>query len=176
MDKNRDKLSGNYIAGFVDGEGCFALKFRKDIKQNKGNKKFREYFYWGVEFVIQLRSDDIEILRLIKGTLKCGNINTLKNGEQARYSVQNAKENYEKIVPFFRKHRMFGKKGLDFELWAQAVAILYKHKNTELNIKKGVRGFINKQISRESMDKLGQLRNDMLTYKAKRDKDFKWGN
>lgn len=171
----KNKLSGDYIAGFVDGEGCFALKFRKDIKQNKGNKKLREYFYWGVEFVIQLRSDDIEILRLIRETLDCGSVHTLKNGDQVRYSVQNSKENHNKIVPFFRKYPIRGKKGLDFELWAQAVKILHKHKDTDLNIKKGVRGFVIKSMNKEDEGNLHKIRNEMLVYKSKRGKDFKWG-
>jgi intein-encoded DNA endonuclease-like protein len=31
----KEKLPGDYIAGFVDGEGCFALKFSKETKRNR---------------------------------------------------------------------------------------------------------------------------------------------
>ena len=85
--KNKFGLSGDYIAGFVDGEGCFALKFRKDRKQNKSNNTIREYFYWGVEFVITLRTDDIDVLKSIMKILKCGSV--IKVGNSARYSIQN---------------------------------------------------------------------------------------
>jgi len=39
-----EKLPGDYIAGFVDGEGCFALKFRRDYKSKRKSKP--EYFYF----------------------------------------------------------------------------------------------------------------------------------
>lgn len=40
-------LPGDYIAGFVDGEGCFALKFRRDVRHDRpGNP---EYYYWDIE-------------------------------------------------------------------------------------------------------------------------------
>src|SRR3990167_10117902 len=98
---NKDsKLSGDYIAGFVDGEGCFALKFRRDRQKNVGSKKVRKYFYWGVEFAIVLRSDDDNILKLIKNELDCGSITYPQNGEQVRYSIQNTKDLAEKIIPF----------------------------------------------------------------------------
>ena len=32
-----ERLPGDYIAGFVDGEGCFALKFSKETKRNRPN-------------------------------------------------------------------------------------------------------------------------------------------
>ncbi len=175
MNKNL-KLSGDYIAGFVDGEGCFALKFRKDRKQNLGNKKLREYFYWGVEFAIVLRSDDIQILELIKDELGCGSITHANNGAQVRYSIQNTKDLAEKIVPFFKQHELRAKKAADFDLWSQAVEILNKHKNGVLNIKTGIRGFVKKELPKEDEEKLMNLRNKMLDYKSNRSKNFRWGS
>ncbi len=171
-----EKIPGDYVAGFVDGEGCFALKFRRDSKQNLGNKKIREYFYWGVEFAIALRPDDAEILKLIKNTLGCGSINYTKNGEQARYSVQGVRENLNKIVPFFKKHKLYAKKRHDFELWSQAIEILTKYNDGILNIQKGTRGFTKKEIKQDDLRKLEDLRNRMIKYKARREKDFMWGS
>ncbi|HXK40897.1 MAG TPA: LAGLIDADG family homing endonuclease [Candidatus Paceibacterota bacterium] len=174
MNKN-SKLSGDYIAGFVDGEGCFALKFRKDIKYNTDNK-FREYYYWGVEFAIVLRSDDVHILELIKDKLCCGSITYAKNNEQVRYSIQNTKDLSEKVVPFFKQHRLMAKKAVDFVLWSQAVEILNKHKTGILNVQVGTRGFIKKELSEEDDNKLTKIRNQMLNYKSSRNKKFKWGS
>src|SRR3989344_1567788 len=136
MNKNL-KLPGDYIAGFVDGEGCFALKFRRDRQKNVGSQKVREYFYWGAEFVIQLRSDDSRILNLIKDVLSCGSVNFLKKSEQVRYSVQNIKDLKEKIVPFFEKYPIRGKKGSDFDLWSRGIKILNKHRDGLLNVQEG---------------------------------------
>gem|GEM_PF-6727427 len=41
-------ISGEYVAGFVDGEGCFALKFRRDVRRDRMGSP--EYFYWDAEF------------------------------------------------------------------------------------------------------------------------------
>ena len=49
-------LPGNYIAGFVDGEGCFSLFYRKDIKKFKKSQKI--YYEWKACFAIVSRIDD----------------------------------------------------------------------------------------------------------------------
>jgi len=170
------KLSGDYIAGFVDGEGCFALTFRKDTKYNVTNSKPREYYYWGVQFAIVLRSDDVHVLELIKEKIGCGSITYTKNGAQVRYSVQNTKDLLEKVVPFFRQYKLIAKKALDFDLWSQAVEILNKHKNGILNVQTGTRGFIKKELPKEDIEKLINIRNKMLNYKSGRNKKFKWGS
>ncbi len=174
MNKNF-KPSGDYIAGFVDGEGCFALKFRRDRQKNVGNQKVREYFYWGAEFAIQLRSDDFKILGLIKEALGCGSVNFLKKSGQVRYSVQNIKDQKEKIVPFFDKYSILGKKGPDFDLWSRGIKILSKHRDGLLNVQEGRRGFIKKELSEKDREELEMIRNQMLVYKSRRTKPFKWG-
>ncbi|MBI2676988.1 MAG: LAGLIDADG family homing endonuclease [Candidatus Yanofskybacteria bacterium] len=177
MDKNTvAKLPGNYIAGFVDGEGCFALKFRRDKKQNKNNKKFREYFYWNTEFAIVLRSDDFNILNLIKETFGCGSVVIIKKQNQVRFSVQNPKDLVEKIIPFFKRHKLYAKKGIDFQLWSCAVKIVNKNRREGLNVTKGQRGFTKKEMNGLDHKKLQEIRNRMMFYKSQREKPFKWGN
>lgn len=175
MDKKEEKLPGDYLAGFIDGEGCFALKFRIDRKRNKGNGKLRTYFYWGVEFAVVLRSDDSDILSQIKNTLECGSINLSKGGDQIRFSVQNAKDAVEKIIPFFIKYKLRAKKLEDFKLWAEAATILNKYKDGLLNVRKGQRGFTKKELSHIDSQRLNKIRHQMLIYKSKRPRDFKWG-
>lgn len=65
--KKMEKLSGDYIAGFVDGEGCFALKLRREIRYERKNKP--TYIYWDAEFAIVLREDDKEILKKRHGKI-----------------------------------------------------------------------------------------------------------
>ena len=59
-----EKLPGDYIAGFIDGEGCFALKFRRDVRRERKNNPV--YYYWDIEFAVVLRGDDKDILNNIK--------------------------------------------------------------------------------------------------------------
>lgn len=123
MDNNI--LPGDYIAGFVDGEGCFALKFRRDVKKNRIGQP--AYFSWDVEFAVVLRSDDLEILKQIQKTLGCGKI-YICGRSQARYCVDSVFDLFGKIVPFFEKYPLRAKKKKDFELWREAV-IMFERKS-----------------------------------------------
>lgn len=171
---NNKNLPGDYIAGFVDGEGCFVLKYRRDQKRNKINNKVRTYFYWGIDFVITLRGDDAGILRLIQGTIGCGNISNTKMGDQVRFSVQDTSKAKEIIVPFFNKFKLRAKKRNDFIIWCKAVEILYKYRDGKPNSLKGTKGFIKKQINNEDQKKLQSLRLKMLKYKANRPNPYRW--
>lgn len=166
------KPTPDYIAGFVDGEGCFALKFRRDFKDKR--KKQKEYFYWTAEFAIVLRSDDSDILRYIKETLRCGNINFAKNRNQVRYSVQDIEKLKNIIIPFFKTNRLFGKKQYDFDLWSEAVEILYKTKRgNTINSKTGTRGFLYTNWNLKDLEKLKDIHQKMKPIKS-RVKEWKW--
>ena len=94
-------LNNHYIAGFVDGEGCFALNYRTDKRYNSDGNKIYEYHYWTTEFAIVLHPLDADLLGLIKDSLGIGNISFKRAGDQVRYSVQNTAELNNIIVPFF---------------------------------------------------------------------------
>lgn len=94
------QLPGDYIAGFVDGEGCFALNFRRDLRSERKNQP--DYFYWRAEFAITLREDDKEILYLIKNTLGCGKVHDSNSRGAVRYQVSKFDDLAEKIMPFFK--------------------------------------------------------------------------
>ncbi len=161
MNKTQSKtLSGDYIAGFVDGEGCFDLQFRKDVRHERTNKPV--YYGWRYQFVIVTRKDDEELLRKIKNTLNCGTIHFAR-GDQARYSVQDIENLNSIIIPFFRKYPLSGKKNKDFELWAEAIKILYQNK-----------GKFIKKWSKEDFLRLIEIQKLMQKYKAKRPQGFKW--
>lgn len=124
-------LNDSYIAGFVDGEGCFALNYRADRRYDDDGNKLYEYHYWKTEFAIVLHPSDAGLLNLIKERFGVGNISFKRAGDQVRYSVQNTSELHDVIVPFFEKNPLFGTKAKDFELWSQAVKLLYAHRQKE---------------------------------------------
>jgi len=99
MNQNQTKtLSGDYIAGFVDGEGCFDLQFRRDVRHERVNRPV--YYGWRVQFVIVTRLDDEGLLKQIKDTLNCGSINFAR-GDQDSFSVQDIDNLYNIIIPLF---------------------------------------------------------------------------
>ena len=163
-----DLPSGDYIAGFVDGEGCFALNLRRDVRhERKGNPV---YYSWKAAFIIVLHKGDCELLEKIKRVLGCGSIHTSAGrGTQCRYQVTNINELEYGIIPFFQKHKLHGKKRNDFTIWSKAVNILAKYKNRrgKVNIEKGTRGFNKIEWTKEDMHKLIESRDQMNKYKTK---------
>ena len=162
-----ETVSGDYIAGFVDGEGCFALKFRRDIRYDRKNKPV--YYYWSIEFAISLRSDDVGILETIKNTLGCGTI-SINNSGIARYAVTERDELIRKIVPFFDRNRLRAKKRNDYELWKEALNILERNRQKRNDSKKG---FSKIEWSKKDIDRLIEIQESMREYKSNRN-ELKW--
>jgi|GEM_PF-494099 len=169
--KKQSILPGNYIAGFVDGEGCFDLQFRRDVRHERPNKPV--YYGWKVQFAVVARDDDEELLKNLQNTLKCGAI-YFARGDQVRYSVQDIENLYNIIIPFFKKYTLHGKKKKDFELWTEAVKIIYRNKRKTMNIKKGIRGFTKTNWDKKDFYRLIEIQKSMQKYKAKRVQGFKW--
>src|SRR4030042_4501080 len=149
------KITGEYIAGFVDGEGCFSLTYRKD----KG-----KYFYWKASFIIALRKDDKNILENIKEYFSYGNISYSR--ENIRFEIADPDILSKKVIPFFDKHQLIGKKNNDFNLWREAVQIIVKNKRKSINSSKGHRGFTKNEWDENDLLRLSQIRNNMQSYKG----------
>ncbi len=162
-------LPVDYVSGFVDGEGCFSLNFRQDLKKDRPHSP--RYFRWHAVFAISLRADDDNLLKLIKGTLACGDISYSKHLVQ--YQVQDADDLQDKIVPFFRLHKLYGKKAKDFDLWCEAVEIIARNKKSGVNLEKGKKGFIKVVWDAADIKRLKEIRITMKRYKSK-GKAFKW--
>lgn len=171
LEDKKETLSKDYVAGLTDGEGCFDLQFRKDVHTKKSVQ--RVYYYWKVQFVINLRKDDQELLEKTKGIFNCGLIHFTKNDE-VRYSIQKVEELHNIIVPFFKEHSLHGKKKKDFELWAEAVNLIFKNKRKSVNVEKGKRGFRKTEWDAEDFARLLEIQKEMEKYKSKRANTPKW--
>ena len=152
-----EKMPGDYIAGFVDGEGCFALKFRRDIKRGRINKP--AYFYWDIEFAILLKSDDKDVLYKIQDVLGCGKVGNIDKRGLVRYSVNNISDLSDKIVPFFQKYPLRAKKRHDFELWREAVVIFKRSQRL---------------WDQKTLQRLMEIREAMKQYKGGNRSNWKW--
>ncbi|MBI4100486.1 LAGLIDADG family homing endonuclease [Candidatus Microgenomates bacterium] len=117
-------LSPWYIVGFTDGEGCFAIL----ITKHKTKKTGRDA---NLCFEIELRADDKPILELIQKRLDCGRIVELNYDRygwkpHVKFVVRKQGDILHKVIPFFKKFPLKGKKGKDFELFCQAAEIFRK--------------------------------------------------
>jgi len=167
QENNDKKISGDYIAGFVDGEGCFSLTMRKDKEK---------YFNWKALFAIELREDDKNILNLIKEYFNCGSISLSSRG-MVRYQISNASDLLDIIVPFFSLHCLIGKKGSDFILWKEAIEIINKNKKKKTNSIIGKKGFVKNNWNKDDLDRLNEIRKEMLLFKCNnKNRVFKYGS
>lgn len=144
------KLPPDYVCGFVDGEGCFTIVISKH-KQKKLGLDAR------LHFEIELRDDDEEILKSIQETLNCGriyNLNLDRYGwnSHVEFKVSSIKEIQGKLIPFFRKHSLRGKKRKSFEFFVQAADLFSRREH----------------LTKEGIEKLLSIRQKMNRYSKKR--------
>ena len=117
-DIDRDSF-GNWLSGFVDGEGCFQLYVAKD-----------RYKTPHARFAIVLRQDDRQILDLIQSYWACGGILSRVSHKRSinpcvHYQVQRASD-LAHLVAHFDKYPLRAKKAQDFLVWKRAVLLWNK--------------------------------------------------
>ena len=104
-----------WVAGFVDGEGCFYVKTSK----TKLGYKVNAYFY------IAQHIRDIALLESLIIYLNCGLVETVKTRPtQSTYVVYKTSDITNKIIPFFETYSLRGKKLLDFYDFKKVVNIV----------------------------------------------------
>lgn len=121
-DWNIDKVNpedGAWIAGIVTGEGCFVI--------NRTSTDFK----------VGLRADDKEVLEFIKATMDLpSEIRTYSNklrrsrgelaGDESRMFCTNRQVARLRVVPFFNRFQLRGRKALDFAIYREAIEFLCK--------------------------------------------------
>lgn len=114
-------LNPYYVAGFVDGEGCFCISL---------SKRYRPIPEVRLMFEIELREDDEPILVEIKRTLWCGTLHRLEYERYAKWrphvklKVSNFRDISTKVIPFFKRYPLRAKKRFDFERFCQVAELI----------------------------------------------------
>ena len=122
----KTKISDEYFAGFVDGEGCFYVGFgrREDLPLK-----------WQVitEFHLSQNPKGLNVLEGFRKRLGCGYIkpNHSKNPRDKSWVlvIKDRKDLTEKVVPFFEEHPLHSKKQADFKVFAKVLEIINKGKH-----------------------------------------------
>ncbi len=119
------EVFGNWLAGFIDGEGCFSLS----VHDVEGRATYH------ASLTITLRLDDYPILRRIKRFLQSGKIHVqpvtacgeAKNAKpQAMYRVQSVQHLVECVIPMLQRCPLQAKKKRDFLIWRKGVRLLWR--------------------------------------------------
>lgn len=124
------KLNPWYITGLVEGEGCFCINISKHKTKKIG-------FDARLMFEIEMIIDDKPLLEKLQSQLQCGNIYVLNYERYSwrphvKYAVKSNSDIQEKIIPFFKKFKLVGKKRKDFEFFCQACEIFKRRDHLKI--------------------------------------------
>jgi len=134
------KLSPDYIIGFIDGEGSFSVSVSK-------HKTLKRRLEIRPEFEMELRADDREILERIRYTLGCGRIYHLGYERygwypHAKMKISNIKDLTEVLLPFIDRHPLQAKKRFVYKLFREIVLMVKAKKHLTEN---GFRSILKKR-------------------------------
>ena len=105
---------GSFLSGFALGEGSFMLVCRP-----RGDYSRR----WKISAAFNVSQKDRAPLDLFRDTLGCGALRRAGN-DGWYWEVNRLSDIRQRIVPFFERFPLIGRKAQDFELFRSAVAIL----------------------------------------------------
>ncbi len=109
-------LDAQWIAGFVDGEGCFHVGISEHAEMKQGVQILPE-------FTVVQHERDAQLLHALKAYFGCGVVRT-NHGDRMAYRVRDRKQLIERIIPFFMKHQLKSKKRIDFEKFRRVLLMM----------------------------------------------------
>ena len=114
-------LTPEYLAGFIDGEGCFSVS----IHPNPNAK-----FGWLIDpdFTINQHKQSLEFLKSIQKFLGCGKIyeKSPHKSNVLTFTVYSRRTIFEKIIPFLDKHPLISNKRNDYYKFREIVIRMQK--------------------------------------------------
>ena len=83
-----------YIAGYVDGEGCFSVSFSRRSKIKVG---------WETKpsFAVSQNHYRAEVLYLMQDILQCGNMRRDYSDQTLKFEVRKLDDLLQKVIPYF---------------------------------------------------------------------------
>lgn len=108
-----DDAFGHWLAGFVDGEGCFTTDVSRRYRASRTHAAMR----------LELRVDDLPILEEVQRRTGLGNITILKprkGYEGAVWRVER-KSDCLALVALFDRYPLRAKKARDYAIWREFV-------------------------------------------------------
>lgn len=100
------KLEAQWIAGFVDGEGCFHVGIAHHDDMTTGVQVLPE-------FTVVQHERDAKLLHALKAYFGCGVVRS-NHGDRLAFRVRDRRCLVDVIVPFFMRHSLKSSKHVDF--------------------------------------------------------------
>nr|YP_009185053.1 putative LAGLIDADG homing endonuclease [Characiochloris acuminata]YP_009185090.1 putative LAGLIDADG homing endonuclease [Characiochloris acuminata]ALO63326.1 putative LAGLIDADG homing endonuclease [Characiochloris acuminata]ALO63330.1 putative LAGLIDADG homing endonuclease [Characiochloris acuminata] len=109
-------LNAQWIVGFVDGEGCFYVGVIK-------NKTMTNGYQIQPEFTVVQHKRDIQLLAALKAYFGCGSVG-VNHGDRYHWRVKNLDHFINIIIPFFEKHKLKGKRAIEFQRFREICLLM----------------------------------------------------
>lgn len=149
---------GEYISGYVDGEGCFSVSFTKRPKLLVG---------WETKasFSVSQNHDRSEVLFAMQDHLGgVGHMRRDLSDQTLKYEVRKLNDLVEKVIPHFDKYPLISGKQKDYLLFRE-ICLLMKtesHRN-----KSGLRKVMNLAFQMNASGRRKYTKQDMLKVKSR---------
>ena len=119
------KNMGEYISGYVDGEGCFSVSFSRRSKM---------LIRWETKpsFSVSQNQERAEVLYLIQKRFGCGFIRRDYSDKTLKYEVRSLNDLIEKIIPHFISNPLLSSKQNDFLKFRKICLMMKKEKHKQL--------------------------------------------
>jgi hypothetical protein len=117
----RCSLTPAYVAGFVDGEGCFSVSIRPHPTVRYGGRRW----LIGPVFQVYQHQDNAGILEAIRLFFGCGRV--VPKGPRSSvltYSVYRRSDLESVIIPFFERNPLVSRKHDDFLKFKEVVRLM----------------------------------------------------
>jgi len=114
-DNQQERLDPGWVAGFVDGEGCFHVSINKQPKMSTG---------WQVlpEFRIVQHQKNEAILRRLKQFFNAGKV--VVNHDTRKELRIRKFDDLDKVVAFFVQHQLQTRKREDFGMFVEILSAM----------------------------------------------------
>ena len=115
-DNQQERLSADWVVGFVDGEGCFFVGVNRQPTMRVG---------WQVlpEFRVVQHQRDVALLEQLQKFFGCGQITT-NHGDRKELRIRGLKELSERVVPFFKANPLRTVKRSSFDCFAEVIVMM----------------------------------------------------
>jgi hypothetical protein len=118
----RCSLTPDYVAGFIDGEGCFSVSIHPHPSTHRPTR-------WLIApcFQAYQHRDNVEILEAIEAFFGCGRISAKgPRSSVMTYSVYRRDDLESAIVPFFERYPLISRKHEDFVKFGEIVRLMQR--------------------------------------------------
>lgn len=96
----------NWLAGFIEGEGCFQVVIQKSTTKTRLSVSLR--------FTLTQHSRDEALMKSLYNCLGCGRYYLVSGRDEGYFIVSSFPDIYEKIIPLLEKYPLVGSKQQDY--------------------------------------------------------------